>query len=377
MERRALLAAFASFGVFWGCWAAVLPAVQRAAHVSDGRLGLALGALALSAVPVMPVAGRLADRLGPRRTVPAGLTMFALVLALPGLAHSLPALLGCLVGLGITTGALDVTINTAAAGWERAEGDRLMSTAHGAFSVGVLAGSAAAGFARQLGAAPLAILLPVAVLVLVVAATQPAYRSRPTGAVTRTGRRLPLALLAFGVLTAGAFLVEDGVISWSALHLERGLGAAPAVSGLGPGLFAGAMAVGRLSGDRISRRLSDAVVLAGAAGLASVGVIVLVLAPDPVVALGGLVVAGAGTSVLAPVLYSAVGARAAEGRQGADLATATAIGYVGFVTGPPLVGFVSAATSLPVALAGLAGVGLLLAVTGPLLLRGRSGRMPA
>ncbi|MCW2587533.1 MAG: major facilitator superfamily 1, partial [Frankiales bacterium] len=83
----------------------------------------------------------------------------------------------------------------------------------------------------------------------------------------------------------------------------------------------------------------------------------------------GLVLAGAGTSVLAPVLYSAVGSRAAPGRQGADLAKVTALGYVGFVAGPPLVGAVSAATSLPAALGGLALVGAALAVAGPLLLR--------
>ena len=90
----------------------------------------------------------------------------------------------------------------------------------------------------------------------------------------------------------------------------------------------------------------------------------------------GLVLAGAGTSVLAPVLYSAVGARAAPGRQGADLARVSALGYVGFVAGPPLVGALSAAVSLPVALGSLSGIALALAVGGPLLLR-PSGRMRA
>ncbi|MCW2778534.1 MAG: transporter, partial [Frankiales bacterium] len=80
-------------------------------------------------------------------------------------------------------------------------------------------------------------------------------------------------------------------------------------------------------------------------------------------------VAGAGASVLAPVLYTAVGQRAAPGRQGADLARVSALGYGGFVAGPPLVGVVSAGSSLPVALALLGAVGLLLALCGPLVLR--------
>ena len=87
-------------------------------------------------------------------------------------------------------------------------------------------------------------------------------------------------------------------------------------------------------------------------------------------------VAGAGTSVLAPVLYSAVGARAPAGREGADLATVTALGYLGFVAGPPTVGVLSAATSLPVALGSLAAIGVAIAVLGPLVLP-RGDRRPA
>jgi hypothetical protein len=71
------------------------------------------------------------------------------------------------------------------------------------------------------------------------------------------------------------------------------------------------------------------------------------------------------------VLYSAVGEHAAPGRQGADLAAVSALGYAGFVAGPPLVGAISAATSLPVALGSLGGIGLALAITGPLLLSGK------
>ena len=374
-ERRGLLTAFTSFGAFWGCWAAVLPAVRLQAHVTDGQLGLALCAIALSAVPVMPVAGRLVDRFGPHQALPAALLLFAAVLPLAALAHSLGTLVMGLVLLGLGTGSVDVVANAAAAGWERVEADRLLSVAHGAFSVGVLAGSASAGLAREAGAGPLPILATVAAAVAVCALLQPAYRRTDVAPERQArGRRLPRVLVGIGALTAGAFLCEDAIQSWSALHLERGLGAGPAVSGLGPAVFATAMAVGRLLGTPLSRRVGDARIVGGAAGLLAVGVLVVAGAPSAPVALIGLAVAGAGTSVLAPVLYSAVGARAAPGRQGADLAAVTVLGYAGFVSGPPLIGAVSAATSLPTALAGLAVVGLALAIGGPLLLSGKMGR---
>jgi MFS family permease len=371
-ERRGLLLAFLVFGAFWGAWSAALPAVRAQADVSDGQLGLALGAVAICAVPVMPVAGRLVDRFGARRALPATLLGFALVLPLPALAHGLGSLVALAALLGLATGALDVVANAAAAAWERLEDGRLMNLVHGAFSVGVLLGSASAGLAREAGAGPFPILLTVAAAVVATGLTQPAYRQADRSQTPGERVSLRPVLVGIGVLTAGAFLCEDAIQSWSALHLERGLHATPAVSGLGPALFAGAMAAGRLAGGLVKVR--DDLLVGACATLLAVGVLVVALAPSATVALAGLVLAGAGTSVLAPVFYSAVGARAAPGRQGADLAKVTALGYVGFVAGPPLVGAVSAASSLPVALGGLALVGTALAVAGPLLLRPRAPR---
>lgn len=371
-ERRGLVLAYGVFGLFWGAWAAVLPALERQVHASDGQLGLALAAIALSALPATAIAGRVADARGAGRVLKGCLLAFGCAAPLAGLASSLPVLIGLLIALGLTTGALDVVVTTATAAWERAEDGRLMSTAHGAFSVGVLVGSTAAGFARQAGAGPLPILLSVAAGVVAVGLSQPAYRSVGGPAEPRTGRRLPRSLLVLGVLSAGAFLCEDALQSWSALQLERGLAASPAISGLGPGLFAGAMAVGRLTGGALGHKVRDGPLVAVAGSALAVGALVLALAPTPAVALGALVLAGLGTSVLAPVLFSAVGRRAAPGRQGADLAAVTAVGYAGFVTGPPLVGAVSAATSLPTALGLLSVVGVLLAVATPVAVRERS-----
>ena len=368
-ERRGLLLAFAAFGAFWGAWAATLPAIRAQVGVGDGRLGLALGAVALAALPAMPLAGRAMDRLGARRLLPAALLAFALASVLPAFAGSLLPLVLALLLLGATTGALDVLVNTATASWERLESARLMAGAHGCFSLGVLGASVAAGVARDLGAGPRTVLGATTAVIAAVALTQPAYRTAVQEAAPAGRSRLGPVLLVLGVLTGAAFLVEDAVQSWSALHLERSLGAPPWVSGLGPGLFAGAMAAGRFAVQLLARPGTDALVVSAGAGGVTAGVLLLALAPTPALALVGATLAGAGVSVLAPTLLSAVGARSAPGRQGADLALVTALGYVGFVAGPPLVGVLSALTSLPTALALLAVLTTAVALVAPLALR--------
>lgn len=368
-EKRGIVVGFAVFGAFWGSWAALLPAVKSQTGASDGGLGLALAVIALAALPAMLVGGRVVDRLGSARVLPATMLAFAFAAWLPALAHGLTPLLVGFVFLGLCSGAFDIAINAATAGWERLENDRLMAGGHAAFSAGVVVGSVGSGLAREHGTGPLPVLLVVAALVAIAAWRQPAYRS-PRGELppSRRSRRPAPILLALGVLVGAAFLVEDALQSWSALHLERGLGASPAVGGLGPGLFAGSMAAGRLLAHVVARPGREHIVV-GAGGLAAgIGAVLLALAPGQLTGLAALVLAGAGTSVLAPVLFSAIGQRSEPGREGADLSTASGLGYLGFLVGPPLVGAVSAATSLPVALGSLGLFGLLIAVAGPVVL---------
>lgn len=368
-EKRGLLIGFAVFGSFWGAWAALLPAVKAQTGVSDGALGLALAVIALTAVPATFVGGRVVDRLGAARVLPATMLAFAVAAPLPGFAHGMAALLPAFVLLGLASGAFDIAVNAATAGWERLEAQRLMAAGHAAFSAGVVVGSVSSGVARQSGAHPLPVLAVVAVATAVCAWRQPAYRpTRSEAPAPRRGWMPAPILLALGVLVAASFLMEDALQSWSALQLERGLGASPAVSGLGPGLFAGSMAVGRLLAHLISRPGREPLVVAAGGFLAGAGAVLLSVAPGQVTGLIALALAGAGTSVLAPMLFSAIGDRSAPGREGADLSTASGLGYVGFLAGPPLVGAISAASSLPVALGSLGFFGLLIAVAGPVVL---------
>lgn len=375
-ERAALLRTFLVFGAFWGAWAAVLPDLRAQVGVDDGQLGLALGAVAVAALPAMPVAGRLMDSRGPRRLLPASMLAFALASALSAFATSLLQLVLALLAVGAVTGAFDVVLNTTTASWERWRARPLMALGHAGFSLGVLTGSVLTGLARTFGAGPRTVLVTVAVLLVAGAVTQPAYEREPTVAAPGGRGRSSIgpALLAIGALAAAAFLLEDAVVSWSALHLERTLGAPPWVGGLGPGLFAAAMAAGRLAVHRLTRPGREAQIVAAGAAVLVVGVLLLALAPVTAVALVGMVLAGAGVSVLAPTLLSAAGARSAPGRQGADLALVTTLGYVGFVAGPPVVGVLSAVTSLPTALALLAVLPAAVLVAGPAVLRAPASR---
>jgi MFS family permease len=325
-------------------------------------------AVALAALPALLAGGRLADVFGPR-LVPIGLVTFGLAAALPATARSVAALAGLLVLVGLTTGLLDVAINAEASRREAAFRARLMDGLHAAFSVGVLVGGVSAGLLRKAGAHPSWILAGVgAVIVLSAAANRGGERApaRPRSRI-RPGR----GLLVIGGVLALAFLVENGLEAWSALFLERTFDSSPAISGLGPGLFAASMAAGRIAAQHVAPP-SVAVRMAFAGIAAAAGLALAASAQHPAVALLAFVVAGLGLALSAPTLFGAAGRIGGEAGRGAAVSTVAVLGYLGFLAGPPLIGAVAGASSLRGAFVFLGVVALLVAGCAPIL-RGRTG----
>lgn len=366
MSRRGPLAAFFAFGTLWGGWAALVPAVQDAVGASKGELGLALVFLAAGSLPAMLLTGRELDRRG-TRILPWVLAGLAGAAVLPALASSVTALAGCLLVLGIFTGATDVAMNGAVSELEARRDTRLMQLAHALFSAGLLVGALGTGLAREAGAGRLEVLGGIAVAILAAAALnlrqQPVVR-RPHSS---RGPRLSRAAIPFGIACAAAFVIEGGMENWGAVFLEQDLGAGPGMSALAPAAYGGAMMLGRLSGQWLERRLDDEVLLRGAMAVALVGLLAAATAQSVPVAIAAFFVGGAGISIAAPALFGAGGRQASPEERGSAVATVTTLGYLGFLVGPPLVGGLAEAVGLRAAFAALALVAVALVAATPRL----------
>jgi MFS family permease len=350
-RRSTTLAAFIVLGMFWGAWASVLPSVQVATAVSKGALGIAMLFVSLGSIPAMfLLAAPAVDRFG-ARAVALGCAIFAFAATLPGLATTLPGLIVTLGLTGVASGMLDVAINANAGRIESTTGRRFMPLAHGFYSVGVLVGAVAAGLARNAGVGREPILLAVAGCVALTGLAASGDPAR-VDAEQSAGIRIVRGLVLIGLLGAAAFIVEGGIETWSALFLERQLHAEPAVSGLGPGIFAASMAAGRFFGQAAGR-VSDRGLLGGGAAVSAGGCVLAALAPNAAVGLVGFAIAGAGVSLNAPVVFGIAGRRPDAA---SAVATVTTIGYLGLLVGPPLVGLVAQATSLRVSFLVLAAI---------------------
>jgi|SRR5215204_700186 len=357
------VAGFVALGIFWGALGAALPAVQRHAGADDGQLGLALLLVGLGALISMRLAGVLIDRLGPRVT-PITIGVFGITAILPALADSPGRLYLFMLAVGAASGAMDVAINADAVREELRTGRPLLNLVHAGFSGGVVAASLAAGALRWAGVGLGTIFGLVGVLVLasaIAVRSSAPWERPPSEARPRFFQRVPSWLLAIGALGAVAFWIEGAWQDWSAVHLERAFDASPGASALGPALFAGAMAVGRLAAHGLARPGSERAVLVVGGALAGAGSVLAAVASSAPLALAGMAVAGAGCSVCAPTLVSLAGSAAAPRERATIVGSLTTVMYLGFLVGPAAVGVLADAASLRASLVAVGVLGFVLA----------------
>jgi fucose permease len=247
----------------------------------------------------------------------------------------------------------------------------VLNLGHGAFSVAVVAASlgVAALVGPDSGRPWLLVVVGVVLLGCAVLTVLMRVPVRPRGAsrpVVR--RRWSWPLLALGGLAAVAYLVENAWQSWGAIHLHSTLGASLQFAALAPAVFAGCAALGRFAAHPLTARVRPAVQLATGATLAALGSVLAALGHPAPLVLVGIGIAGLGTSVCAPTLI-AIGGRRSPDAPGAAAGTVITLAYLGFVFGPALVGLLSGATTLPIALVVVAVAAAALAVSSPAVAR--------
>ncbi len=364
-DRYAVAAVFFVHGLMLATWAPHIPAVKADLDLSEGALGVLLLLLAAGAVAGMLLTGPVASRHGAHVVTRWATIAMAATLLLPLAAPSVELLGVALVLFGAALGSMDVAMNAVAAEVETRCGRPIMSSFHGLFSVGALAGSLVA--AVLLGYDVDRLVQATAVAAVVVGAMIPVLRRLPPSRITVEHRpriRLPRGrLLGLGIVALAVMLAEGSVVDWSATYLRESLGAASAVAALGYGAFSVTMAAGRFAGDAINRRIGPVPLVRFGAIVAAGGLGAGLVVAAPAAMVVGFAVMGIGLANIIPIIFTA---SASAGTTPADGISGTAtLGYLGFLAGPPLIGAVAEFTSLTIGLAVVAGLLCVVAAIAP------------
>lgn len=372
-EQLATRAIFLAVGFAMAAWAPLVPFAKARLGVGEGTLGLLLLCLGLGSIIAMPVTGILANRFGCRKVISIAATVVAATLPVLAFADTVPLLAVALALFGASIGTVDVAMNIQAVMVEKDSGRSMMSGFHGLFSLGGILGAGGISFMLGMGLEPLtATLVGAGVLLLLLLGAFGGllpYGNREASAtplfVMPRGTVILLGLLCFIV-----FLAEGAVLDWGAVFLISAQAMEPSQAGIGYMMFAVAMTIGRLTGDRIVDALGGTRVLLFGGLATAAGFVLAVLAPSAYLAVGGFALVGLGASNMVPVLFTAAG-KQREMPASLAVSAITTLGYAGILVGPAAIGPLAQATTLGTAFIALAAALLVAALVSPIVGRPR------
>nr|WP_063628155.1 MFS transporter [Actinospica robiniae] len=375
--RVLITAYFLLDGFVFANWVVRVPQIKAHVGASAGMLGLALLGVSVGAIATMTITGRLCRRFGTRPVAFATSLLLACSVALPGVMPNVATLAATLFVFGAAWGGMNVAINSAAVDIIGELDRPVMPAFHAAYSLGGLLGSvvggavadyasarvhlAAVGAASLVAAIGIGVPLlrcpalstelrrasePTTTLATDVAAPDSAEQIPSTPHEAHVARQVNIVVAIFSIIVLCSSFGEGAMADWGALHLRTDLHTSAGLAAAGYASFSVAMFVGRLSGSWVLRKIGRTAVLAGGGLLAAAGMLGAALLPQLPVVLIGFVLVGIGLSNSFPAAVGQAGVL----RGPSGVATASTVGYGGFLTGPPLIGFLADRLGLPIAL---------------------------
>ncbi len=342
MPSRVVGVVFAINSFMFGNWVVRIPEIKERLALSESDLGICLLGMSIGAMISMPFMGYLSKRLGAGKLTSLFVVMYLLTFLLPVLADSMATLLIAMVFVGITNGGTDVAMNAAAVAVEKKYKISIMSTSHGMWSLGSMLGAGTGAIIAQYGLSQLwhmtlmsAIMLFVCLFLFKPLLAIKDQSEQGKGLVLPKGPLLILAIITFCVMMG-----EGAIADWSALFIQHEASGNKLMAGLGYTFYSLAMTLGRFYGDSIIPRFKKRDILVSCGFLATVGLLILVMIPVPIISIVGLTLTGFGFSLLIPILFSAA-ADVNDISPGMGIAMVATLGYVGFLVGPPSIGFIA------------------------------------
>lgn len=379
--RQARIAASAAFAVHAMLLVALVTSLPSLVPILDIKLSqvayivLALSIIAavgstLTTLLAKKTSSAFAIRLALGQLVVSGLIL-AFTPAAPHDAR-LPLFIVAIIVYGLTVGSIDATTNMQAVAIQRRYGRVILSSFHASWSVGAIVGSllvsAGQAVGELIGRGPVkdaagaiiedpylyarymwTMIMVVAIIVVVAILIAPkmlSYGKEKDSTVDEQGNKIPFAApkKAFAVLCAAMaffYAIDFGLQNWSPLYLEQVLMSDKAVAPLGVAFYTVFGLIARMSADKIVARFGETKTLAGAAIVSIVGMIIVLFAPNPIVAVAGFAIVGCGVPITAPLCFSTAGYMVPLSQMDEAVGRLNLFNYAGTVFGGGIVGLIT------------------------------------
>jgi MFS family permease len=335
-------------GLIFSTWASRIPAIQAKLHLSDGALGGVLFALPAGLMVSLPLSGWLVSKYGSRPMMVTGSVIYPFILLLLASSGSVAQLTVSLFFFGLMGNLVNIAMNTQAVGVESLYGRSVMASFHGFWSLAGFSGAVIGTFFISTGHSPFFHFLIVCSLVSLLVLISYKF-TLPHDTNRHHSQKIFVKpdkeLLVPGLIAFCCLLCEGAMADWSGVYFKKIVAAPSALITLGYVAFTGTMALGRFLGDWLVTKFGVKRMLQLSGTMISSGLLLSVIFPYLVSATAGFLLVGFGVSSVVPIIYGLAG-KSTTMSAGTALAAVSTIGFLGFLIGPPVIGFIAQLISL-------------------------------
>jgi fucose permease len=336
---------FSSINILVGTWVLYLPHIKMKFELNDSQIGLALFFTACGLLVSIPIVPFINKKIGTGYSTKIGVIGFALLFNFPLLAPSYLLLCVSLFLTGIFSGFTDVSMNALVSIIEKKDKQNFMSAAHGFFSLGGFIGAGIGSILISRFSNPSYHMLLMSSFIILTTLllsknyqniVEPAQEKRKesTNIFKNIKPILGLSIVSFIIM-----FNEGAVEHWSNLFMFDIVNVSESQAGFGFVIFSLTMTLGRFLGDGVSKKI-------GAIKTISYGCIIaliaysLILVSDFYMSILGFGILGLGLSVIIPEIFRFAG-KVKHINTSVAISVVSGIGFLGFLIGPVLLGFIS------------------------------------
>jgi MFS family permease len=337
-------------GLCFATWASRIPDIQRHIGLGKAELGTVLFASPVGSMLCLPLAGWLVTKFGSRNCLLVGSFIYAAILCMIGFVDTVWQLVAALFFFGMSGNLMNISVNTQAVGVEALYRRSIMASFHGLWSLAGFTGAAIGTLMVSLGISTLshflivAALMSMAVIVFFRFTLKEDDRGREKTKFKFSWNNVQ-SIITLGIIAFCCMGCEGCMFDWSGIYFRDVVKSPVQLVTVGYTVFMATMATGRFIADAMVTRFGTTRVLQASGTLITLGLLIAVAFPNFYAAAFGFFLTGFGVSSVVPLSYGLAG-KSSKMSAGIAISLVSSVGFLGFLFGPPLIGYIAEALNL-------------------------------
>lgn len=350
--RYAVFSFYFTQGLCFSTWASRIPDIKNFLNMEDAAWGTILLMIPIGQICGMTLSGLLVSKVGSKPILTIANICYGLMLLVIGFAQTEYALMMSLIAFGFFGNFCNIATNTQGITIEQMYDKPIMASFHGGWSLAGLTGASIGLLMSGMMIQPIYHFSVVVILVLINNVINNKYlqpdikRVKSPEEIAERKKNKPENFLYMLGLVAFCGMAAEGAMSdWSGVYMQKIVGVSEHLAPMGLTAYMITMATGRFVVDRASQRWGQQRIIQCGGLLIFIGLFLAVILPYTITTLIGFMVIGFGTCSIVPTIYSIAGKKTRI-PTGLALTIVSSISFLGFLLGPPVIGYISQVSNL-------------------------------